>query len=91
MITWLSTTATRRVTAPSSAANIEPMAITCTTFASLRVGDRISDTSDGQIRSVLTVDPPRRRLVNLTTYDDDLDRIVFENDLRPDATVFLHG
>lgn len=59
------------------------MAITRTTFASLHAGDQISDASDGPVRTVVTIDRPRRRLVNLTTYDDSLNRMVFEDDLEP--------
>lgn len=66
------------------------MAIMCTTLASLRVGDRISDTSDGPVREVLTADPPRRQVVNLTSYEPHLDRVVFENDLRLNGTVYVH-
>lgn len=67
------------------------MALTCTTFASLRVGDRISDASNGPVRTVVTIDRPRRQLVNLATYDESLNRVVFEDDLEPDGMVFLHG
>lgn len=67
------------------------MAITSTTYASLRAGDRISDSSDGPVRTVVTIDRPCRRLVNLATYDNSLNRVVFEDDLETGGTVFLHG